>query len=121
MCLHYNSLENTVGIGEIARNEQFLLFPQRFLPIWKSFCHFHETKNCHLQTLSVWKNLKCVVWERFKDVIVWQRVNFFFTVFKRNNCVIREHVGTNAWKCKAGIKKLYYQVQVCLFTISLKL
>ena len=26
------SLENTVGKGEIARNEQFLLFPQCFLP-----------------------------------------------------------------------------------------
>ena len=25
--------ENTVGKGEIARNEQFLLFPQCFLPI----------------------------------------------------------------------------------------
>ena len=26
-----NRLENTVGKGEIARYEQFLLFPQRFL------------------------------------------------------------------------------------------
>ena len=26
--------ENTVGKGEIAQNEQFLLFPQCFLPIW---------------------------------------------------------------------------------------
>ena len=25
--------ENTVGKGEIARNEQFLLFPQCFLPV----------------------------------------------------------------------------------------
>ena len=32
--------ENTVGKGEIARNEQFLLFPQCFLPIWITFCHF---------------------------------------------------------------------------------
>ena len=31
---------NTAGKGEIARNEQFLLFPQRFLPIWITFCHF---------------------------------------------------------------------------------
>ena len=29
----YKSFENTVGKGEIARNEQFLLFPQCFLPI----------------------------------------------------------------------------------------
>ena len=26
-CLKYKSFENTVGKGEIARNEQFLLFP----------------------------------------------------------------------------------------------
>ena len=32
MCLQYKSLENTVGKGEIARNEQLLLFPQCFLP-----------------------------------------------------------------------------------------
>ena len=32
MCLHHKSFENTVGKGEIAHNEQFLLFPQCFLP-----------------------------------------------------------------------------------------
>ena len=32
--------ENTVGKGEIARNEQFLLFPLCFLPVWITFCHF---------------------------------------------------------------------------------
>ena len=32
--------ENTVGKGEIARNEQFLLFPQCFLPVWIALCHF---------------------------------------------------------------------------------
>ena len=34
------SLENTVGKGGIARNEQFLLFPKYFLPVWRTFCHF---------------------------------------------------------------------------------
>ena len=34
------SLENTVGKGEIARNEQFLLFPQCFLPVWENFVRF---------------------------------------------------------------------------------
>ena len=29
----YKSFENTVGKGEIARNEQFLPFPQCFLPV----------------------------------------------------------------------------------------
>ena len=32
MCLQCDYFENTVGKGEIARNEQFLFFPQRFLP-----------------------------------------------------------------------------------------
>ena len=32
-CLQYKSFENTVGKGEIARNEQFLLFSQCFLPV----------------------------------------------------------------------------------------
>ena len=63
-CLQYRSFENTVGKGEIARNEQFLLFPQCFLPIWTALCHFHQIQNCHLQTLSVWKCLKFVVRER---------------------------------------------------------
>ena len=33
-CLQYTSFENTVGKGEIAHYEQFLLFPQLFLPVW---------------------------------------------------------------------------------------
>ena len=50
------SLENTVGKGEIAHNEQFLLFPQCFLPIWRTLCHFHQIWNCRLQTRSIWKH-----------------------------------------------------------------
>ena len=57
-------LENPVAKGEIARNEQFLLFPQCFLPILRTFCHCHQIQNCRLQTLSVWKSLNFVVWER---------------------------------------------------------
>ena len=34
--------ENTVGKGEIALNEQFLLFPQCFLPVWITFFHFRQ-------------------------------------------------------------------------------
>ena len=41
-CLQYKSFENTVGKGDIARNEQYLLSPQCFLPVWKTFCHFHQ-------------------------------------------------------------------------------
>ena len=52
-CLQYKATENTGGKWEIARNKQFLLFPQCFLPVWRSFCHFHQIWNCCLQTLSV--------------------------------------------------------------------
>ena len=41
-CLQHKSFENAVGKGEIARNEQFLLFPQCFLPVWKTFAIFIE-------------------------------------------------------------------------------
>ena len=40
-CLQYKSFENAVGKGEIAPNEQLLLFPQCFPPVWKTFFHFH--------------------------------------------------------------------------------
>ena len=42
MCLKCKSFENTTGKGEIARNEQFLLFPQCFLLVWRAFCHFQQ-------------------------------------------------------------------------------
>ena len=38
-CLQYKSSENTKGKGEIARNEQFVLYLQCFLPVWRTFCH----------------------------------------------------------------------------------
>ena len=60
------SFENTVAKGEITRKEQFLLFPHCFLLVLGTFCHFHRIWNCRLQTLSVWKSLKFVVWERVK-------------------------------------------------------
>ena len=40
--LQYMSFKNTVEKGEIARNEQFLLFPQCFLPFRRTFFHFHQ-------------------------------------------------------------------------------
>ena len=52
-CLQKKSFENTMGKGEIARSEQFLLFPQCFLPFWRTFCNFYQNWNCLLQTLSV--------------------------------------------------------------------
>ena len=61
-CLQYMPFENAVGKGEIAHNEQFLLFSQCFLPVLKNFLPFssnlkllsansfslEESKICHL-------------------------------------------------------------------------
>ena len=69
ICLLYKSFENTVGKGENACNKQFLLFPQCFLPGWRTFCHFYQIRNCRLQSLSVLKNIRFVVWERVKASI----------------------------------------------------
>ena len=56
LCLHH------------AHHEQFLLFPQCFLSFLKTFHHFYQIWNCRLQTLSVWKSLNFVVWQRAKTL-----------------------------------------------------
>ena len=38
------SLLKTLGKVEVAHNEQFLLFSQRFLPFWRFFHHFIELR-----------------------------------------------------------------------------
>ena len=68
ICLLYKSFENTVGKGEIAHNEQFVLFRQCFLSICRTLHHFQQIQNCCLQTLSVWRILKFVVWERVNRI-----------------------------------------------------
>ena len=55
-CLQYKSIENTVGKGEIARNEQFLLVPQCFYPLEELTCIFIKFKII-ICKLSVWKSL----------------------------------------------------------------
>ena len=66
MCLQYKSFENTVGKGEIACNEQFLLFPV-FSLFFKELS-FIFTKFEIVVSLSVGKNLKFVVWERVNSL-----------------------------------------------------
>ena len=56
-CFYRKSFENTVGKREIARTEQFILFPHCFLPCWRTLYYFHRILKCGLQTLSVWKSL----------------------------------------------------------------
>ena len=31
-----------------------------FLPVWRTFCHIHQSVDCRLQTLSVWKSLEFI-------------------------------------------------------------
>ena len=51
-------VENTEGKGEIARDEQFLLFQQSFLPFMITFCHFHQIST-HLDNFLLFSsNLK---------------------------------------------------------------
>ena len=57
-----------MGKGEIARDEQFLLFPQCFLTITITFSHVNQILNCRLLTLTLWKSLKFVVRERNKRI-----------------------------------------------------
>ena len=72
--LQYKSFENSVGKGEIAYNEQFPLFPQRFLIFQRPFHYFHQLQNCLLQTLWVWKSLKFVIRERIKHITTCRNV-----------------------------------------------
>ena len=54
--------------GKLLIMSNFSFFPPCFLPVWKTFYHFYQIQNCRLQTLSVWKGLKFVVWERINSV-----------------------------------------------------
>ena len=45
-------------------------FSRCFLTLWISFSHVYQISNCRLQSLSVWKSLKFVVWERVKSCFV---------------------------------------------------
>ena len=80
--------ENTVGKGEIACKKQFLLFPQCFLPIWITFCHFRQIWSYRLQTFLVWKSLKFVVYWWVKVRIMWKRMNELLRLFRTTDAVI---------------------------------
>ena len=99
--------ENTVGKGEIARNEQFLLFPQCFLSIWRTFCHFHQIWNCRLQTLSVWNSLKFVVWERVKSPLLLLRTKSI-TKKEINKCMAEIYDPGGIWSRAARLISQYH-------------
>ena len=84
-----------MGKGEIACNKQFLLFPQCFLPVWGTFCHFHQIWNSRLQTHSVWKSLKFVVWERVNQFLGFSLFyNPFLYIYKTIAILLQNHCQT---------------------------
>ena len=61
------ALENTVGKGENAGNQHFLLFPQCFLSIPRENSVFDLHLFCSLQMLSIWTTVKiCHLVKRVK-------------------------------------------------------
>ena len=67
-CLHFKSFENTVGKGQIACSEQYLLYQQCFLPVWIHSLPF--SSNSILSSANSFqfsKSLKFFVWERAKQ------------------------------------------------------
>ena len=69
-----------------GKRRKFLLFPECFSHVWRTFCHFQQIWNCRLQTLSFWKNLKFVVWERVKCTSCGKRW-MLITIFSFSNNV----------------------------------
>ena len=51
MCLQYNSIENTIGKGEIAR--AISPFPTVFITLLENFLPCSLNLNCRLQTIAV--------------------------------------------------------------------
>ena len=51
------------------------LFPQPFLHLQRIFHHFHVIHTCHLQTLSVWKSLNFIIWERVKPLFAREQLH----------------------------------------------
>ena len=80
MCLEYNSFENTMEKRAIACNKPIHLFPQ-CLSFGELSANFHQIWNCCLPTLSVWKSLKFVVWERVNQI---SKTKHFTKFLERN-------------------------------------
>ena len=51
--LQYRSFKNTVGKGQIARHDQFLIFPRCFLSFWITFRHFRQIKTSNSEESKI--------------------------------------------------------------------
>ena len=70
MCMQYKSFENFLGKGEIARDEQYLIFPHCFLLFFENSVILikFEIVFFELFQFSVWKSLKLVIWKRLNSI-----------------------------------------------------
>ena len=59
-----NLLKTLQEKEKLLERSNFSFSPWCCLSVWRTFCHFHQLWNCCLQTISVWKSLTYVVWER---------------------------------------------------------
>ena len=67
-CLHYKSFKNAESKGEIARNEQFLLFPQCVSIHLENFPPFSSNlKLSSANELFQFESLKFVVWDKVRN------------------------------------------------------
>ena len=69
----------TLGTEDIACNEQSPLLPHCFLPFWATFHLFHQTENCRLQTLLVWKFKFCHLVKRCRIYRLYMLWSFNLT------------------------------------------
>ena len=59
-----------MGKGEIARKEQFFLFPQCFIPTWRLLSAMIK-REIVISKLFEFGSLKFVVWERVNKETLW--------------------------------------------------
>ena len=80
-CLQYKSFENNVGKGEIARNEQFLLFPTVFSTHLENFLPFPSnlkllsTNSFNLEDTKICRLGKGLYCEIFQNLLVTNHKN----------------------------------------------
>ena len=67
--LQFKPLENTAGKGEIAHNEQFLLFQRCFLSFRRTFQPFSPNLKLSSANSAVRKSLNFVVWEKLMRLL----------------------------------------------------
>ena len=80
-CVQYKSFKKTVGKGENACSKQFLLFPQCFLPIWRTYCHFLNPSPHNDTFWRPWEtSLLKTQWEKEK-LLVTSNFSYTHSVF----------------------------------------